>query len=79
MTGRLHWAGFDYVADKPVVLPCSEWRARIRAAKSQKRKVRSANGETFIHGPDLKIEAEIYVGDGAIELVPGSPPAVGAP
>jgi len=63
---RLTWAGFDYVLDKPVTLTRVEWQERIDKAKREKRKVRrdSDVGEIFIHGADLKIEAEIYVRDG---------------
>lgn len=53
-------AGFDYVLQMPVERSRAEWRAFLAAALADGGKRRVADGETFIHGPDARIRAEVY-------------------
>lgn len=52
--------GFDYRTGKPVERTRAEWRDELAAAVRNGGRRRHEAGETFIHGPDARIVAEIY-------------------
>lgn len=52
--------GFDYVLGKPVQRTRAEWQALMATAIKEGGRRRVESGETFIHGPDARIRAEVY-------------------
>jgi hypothetical protein len=52
--------GFDYRTRQEVARPVAEWQEEIRRAVKDGGRRRVEDGETFIHGPDALIRAEIY-------------------
>jgi hypothetical protein len=52
--------GFDYRTHQPVSLTRQAWQAQIATAIRTGGRLRVESGETFIHGPNARIVAEIY-------------------
>lgn len=52
--------GFDYTTGKAVQLTRAQWRDKIRAVIETGGRRRVDHGETFLHGKNARITAEIY-------------------
>jgi len=52
--------GFDYLKQKPVELTKKEWQEFMKGAVAGGGFRRGENKETFIHGNNSRIIAEIY-------------------
>lgn len=52
--------GFDYTTGQPTEHTRAQWQALMAAAIAAGGRRRVENGETFIHGKDARIVAEIY-------------------
>jgi hypothetical protein len=52
--------GFDYRTHQPVSLTREAWQAEITSAIRAGGRRRVENGETFLHGPNARLIAEIY-------------------
>ena len=52
--------GFDYTAHEPISLTRADWQTRIANTVDAGGRRRAEGGETFIHGPNGRLTAEIY-------------------
>jgi len=52
--------GFDYTTHQPLSLTRADWQTRIATALDAGGRRRAEGGETFIHGSNGRITAEIY-------------------
>lgn len=52
--------GYDYTTQKPIEASRTEWQQRIAAAIKAGGRRRFEKGETYIHGRDALLIAEIY-------------------